>query len=381
VSIHRNRGIQFLSATALAFWATGITTAGPAVATAPAAVAAPMACPHALATTPAPKALAGVKAISARDAWAVGWTSGALPKPILAHWNGNSWSAVSSPALQTPAVLMAVAKFPGGLWAVGASGQTIGGQHRLHLILRVTGTTVRAVPTPKPLGGKLLAVAATSAKNAWATGYNSGAGPLILHWNGTAWARSALPAHAQGRINGVAATSATNAWAIDDRSHGNSQIWHWNGSRWSRVAAPVIKGQTYTLGGVAATSARNAWAAGTSFVPTTVTVRTVILHWNGARWRRTPSPNPPAPDGDALVAVSASSADNAWAVGNNTAGPSLTEHWNGTSWRAVSAPGCADLAGVSILPRDHGWAVGSFGNRKPVILRWNGTSWRSMPLT
>jgi hypothetical protein len=381
VGIHRNRGSQFLTAVALSFWATGITAADPAVATATATTAVPAACPHAAATAPAPKALAGVTAISPRDAWAVGWTSGALPRPVLAHWNGSSWTTVSSPALQTPAVLLAVAKFRGGLWAVGARGQTVGGQHRTHLILRVTGTTVRAVPTPRPLGGKLLGVAATSAKNAWAVGYNAGGGPLILHWNGTAWTRSALPAHASGRINAVTATSATNAWAIDNRNHGNAQIWRWNGRRWSRVAAPVIKGQTYSLGGVTATSARNAWAVGTSFVSATVTIRTVILHWNGARWRRMRSPNPPSPDGDGLVAVSASSADNAWAVGTNTAGPSLTANWNGTSWRAVSAPGCADLAGVSILSPDRGWAVGSFGNRMPVILEWKGTSWQSMPLT
>jgi hypothetical protein len=277
-------------------------------------------------------------------------------------------------------VLLAIAKFPGGLWAVGASGQTVSGQHRTHLILRVTGTTVRAVPTPRPLGGKLLGVTATSAKNAWAAGYNSGGGPLILHWKGTAWTRSVIPAHASGRISGVTATSAANAWAIDNRRHGNAELWHWNGRRWSRVAAPVIKGQTYSLGGVAATSARNAWAVGTSFVPATVTVRTVILHWNGTKWSRTPSPNPPAPDGNGLLAVSASSPDSAWAVGTSTAGPSLTEHWNGSSWRAVPAPGCAVLAAVSMLSSGRGWAVGSFGNRMPVILRWNGTSWHPMPL-
>jgi hypothetical protein len=187
--------------------------------------------------------------------------------------------------------------------------------------------------------------------------------------------------HARGRIQGVAATSATKAWAIDDRSHENAQVWHWNGRRWSRVATAAINGQTYSLGGVAATSARNAWAVGTSFVPATVTIRTVILHWNGARWKRTPSPHPPTVDGDGLAAVSATSADDAWAVTTNTAGPSLTEQWNGTSWRAVPALGCAVLAGVSILPSGRAWAVGSLGNRIPVILRWNGTSWQHVPST
>ena len=380
------RSLFVLTAAALASLATCTPAAVHAAVTAlpapaPTSAAKANVCPRVGMATLAPVALAGVTAISSRDAWAVGWTSGGAPRPVLAHWNGSSWATVSSPALQTPAKLLAVAKFPGGVWAVGASGQATGGQHRTHLILRVTAGKVQAVPTPRPLGGKLEDVTATSATNAWAVGYISGGGPLILHWNGTAWKRSPLPSHARGRIDGVAAISATNAWAIDGRSRANSQLWHWNGSRWSRVATPAIKGQTEFLGGVTATSAKNAWAAGTSFVPTTVTIRTVILHWNGVRWRRTPSPNPPTIDGDGLFAVSASSADDAWAVGTNTAGPSLTEHWNGTSWRAVPAPGCAALADVSVLPSGTAWAVGSFGNQKPVILRWNGTAWHSAPLT
>ncbi len=318
-------------------------------------------------------------AISARDAWAVGWTSGAAPRPVLAHWNGTTWTTLSTPVLQAPGVLLAVAKAPGGIWAVGASGQTAGGQRRTHLTLRDSGGTLQAVPTPGPVGGKLEGVAATSATNAWAVGYVSAGGPLILHWNGTAWKRSPFPARS-GRVYGVAATSATNAWAILTPGRAGSQIWHWNGRNWSRVAIPAIAGQVYHLAGVTALSAKNAWAVG-SAIDSSVTGHTVVLHWNGARWSRTPSPNPPAPDGDFLDAVGASSPDNAWAVGTSTAGPSLTEHWNGTSWRVVPAPGCAVLSGVSVLPSGRAWAVGSRGNRLPVILQWNGTSWRSAPLS
>ena len=95
----------------------------------------------------------------------------------------------------------------------------------------------------------------------------------------------------------------------------------------------------------------------------------MILHWNGARWRRTLSPSPPAPGGDFLGAVSSSSADNAWAVGSTTKGQMLAEHWNGTSWRVVPIPGCDSLAGVSVLPSGRARAVGS-----PPILHWNGSA-------
>ena len=214
MGIRRSGGsLTVLTAGALAFWATCTPAAIASAATASAATgsagtgsaATATVCPHARTTTPAPAALDGVTAVSSSDAWAVGWTTGA-PHPVVAHWNGSIWTTVSSPVLQTPGVLTAVAKFPGGIWAVGARRQTTGERHRTHLILRVTGSTVRAVPTPRPRDGWLFGVAATSATNAWAVGYIAAGPPLILHWNGTAWKRSPLPRHARGRVDGVAAT-------------------------------------------------------------------------------------------------------------------------------------------------------------------------------
>lgn len=38
-------------------------------------------------------AMAGVYAVSASDAWAVGWVSpGATEKTRIEHWNGKTWS-------------------------------------------------------------------------------------------------------------------------------------------------------------------------------------------------------------------------------------------------------------------------------------------------
>jgi hypothetical protein len=60
----------------------------------------------------------------------------------------------------------------------------------------------------------------------------------------------------------------------------------------------------------------------------------LIVHWNGTTWFRVASPSPGAHPG--LLAVTATSAANAWAVGDYStpAGQprTLILHWNGTNW-------------------------------------------------
>jgi hypothetical protein len=69
-----------------------------------------------------------------------------------------------------------------------------------------------------------------------------------------------------------------------------------------------------------------------------------------------PSPNP-APGGDVLNSVTATSARDAWAVGANGAG-ALVLHWNGRAWQQVA----------------RAWVVGG-GFLTTLIESWNGTTW------
>jgi hypothetical protein len=57
---------------------------------------------------------------------------------------------------------------------------------------------------------------------------------------------------------------------------------------------------------------------------------TVILRWNGTAWKQVPSPSPAPSAG--LSGVAATSASNAWAVGN-TGSTTLILRWNGTAWK------------------------------------------------
>ena len=64
--------------------------------------------------------------------------------------------------------------------------------------------------------------------------------------------------------------------------------------------------------GVAATSATNAWAVG-NYSDGSVDL-TLVLHWNGTAWKVQPTPNVGTMDND-LYGVAATSSGNAWAVG------------------------------------------------------------------
>lgn len=103
-------------------------------------------------------------------------------------------------------------------------------------------------------------------------------------------------------------------------------------------------------------------------------IGTLILHWNGAGWSRTPSPTPAG--GNAVLAdVTAVSRHGAWAVGNSGS-KALIVHWNGTVWRQVRSPALAKaeiLSGVSASSARNAWAVGSSSTGRPLILHWNGT--------
>jgi hypothetical protein len=167
---------------------------------------------------------------------------------------------------------------------------------------------------------------------------------LTLHWNGTAWSRVPSPNPGNyAELTGVSALPGTDAWAVGVSFGPDNLALRWTGTAWSRASVPS-PGNTpdKQLSGVSAVSATDAWAVGysqrnTRFGPTF----TVTLHWNGTAWSRVPSPDPGNVNGagtSVLLAVSALSSTDAWAVGAASGGPGMPGiyvmilHWNGTTW-------------------------------------------------
>ena len=367
--------------------ATGLALTVPGAATA--AVTGP-ASPSAYTTFPG--RLYSVAAISTNDAWAAGLgASGSL----IVHWDGSAWSQ----SLAGPGYFESVAASSArDVWAVGGTNWFSPTQT---LAEHWNGTSWTRVTSPSPAGGGLLdGVAVTSPRNAWAVG-EAGPGPgipsattpLIEHWNGKTWTIQGYQAPAGGgHFAAVAATSPTNAWAVGSTglsSEGTGQqtlIEHWNGTVWARVPSPNVPGSTASfLDAVTAVSAGNAWAVGYATVGGRYTALT--MHWNGRRWTLAPGNTP---GGDAsLLGVTFSWTNNIWAVGitNPTrcgnGGPqcqTLVEHWNGVRWKVVPSPDPPSgylnvLWGISAVSRTDIWAVGSTDYGSTLIVHWNGTSW------
>jgi hypothetical protein len=169
------------------------------------------------------------------------------------------------------------------------------------------------------------------------------------------------------------AVSSCRAWAVGDYSNGTGRVLtlieRWNGTAWKRQPS-LNSGTSYnTLTGVAATSATNAWAVGqASNNAAGHAFQTLAERWNGTRWTRMPSPSPGGPTGNnELAGVAATSAGNAWAVGAYDTGPgtafqTLAEHWNGTIWTQVPSPSPSDseLISVAATSASNAWAVGSY---------------------
>jgi len=292
--------------------------------------------------------LLGAAARTSTDAWAVGeqfaGAGQAPPPPVSYHWNGTAWSLVTTPTLGVSSALMAVS--------------------------------------------------ASTATDAWAVGFSilgrREHGTLIEHWNGTAWSvnSSLVVTGSAAQLNGVVDLSPANAWAVGLGS-GGALLEHWNGSAWSTVTIPDPDFTPGADESISASSATDVWVAGTTVNTATGTTSAEALHFNGTAWTVVPMAQP-GTNTPTIGAVTAISATNAWAVGEDigatsaVGGSTLIEHWNGTSWSIVPSPtpgGDPGLTGVAARGSGDVYAVGSNlpsingGVVQGLILRWNGNTW------
>ena len=140
---------------------------------------------------------------------------------------------------------------------------------------------------------------------------------------------------------------------------------------WTVVTPPVSTAGA-ELTGSYALSDTDAWVVGG---PANASAAPVALNWNGTAWSSVPTPTPSGSTPDwVFKSVAASSASDAWAVGEQSSGTkihdSLFEHWNGTAWSVVAGPNEGILNAVLDFSPANAWAFADFS-----VLHWNGTAW------
>jgi hypothetical protein len=160
---------------------------------------------------------------------------------------------------------------------------------------------------------------------------------------------------------------------------------------WVTVPGVNPSAQVNVLNAVSARTATDAWAVG-QFQATGDDAGLQILaeRWNGATWQQVATPNIVQSD-ERLLAVSASGASDAWAVGNSNtisfaSHNTLAAHWDGTAWTIVPTPAAASggrlasLYGVADLSPANAWAVGQGKDSRPLAEHWDGTAWSVVPV-
>jgi hypothetical protein len=304
--------------------------------------------------------LYGTAALSPTSAWAVGsWYDGskASPRTLVERWNGTAWSTVASPnATNFYNELQDVdAVSANDAWAVGyANGSSgVGGPPRNTLAMHWNGTAWSITATPNPGVGtrELYGVKTFAATDAWAVGwyYEPTFTPeaLTLHWNGTAWSQVAAPGPgtAGNYLAAVAGVASTDVWAVgsynntgDVRGIRHPLASHYDGTTWTATPMPETAAGGY-LRGVTAIASNDVWAVGSKSGYSTP----VTYHWNGTAWSEVPT----APLGSAtgtnnlFYGIAGTASNQVWAVGYQTTASGaqpLIQRWNGTTFVNETLP-------------------------------------------
>jgi hypothetical protein len=322
---------------------------------------------------------------------------------LVEHWDGTAWTRV--PVAGGDGLSAVVAVSATDVWAFGTSDidKAVG--------VHWDGSAWHPVPMPVPQGTdevELEGAAAGSSADVWVVG--RWAGPtsgesyhsLIEHWDGSAWTVVRSPTPRRGLLFGVAVLSPANAWAVGDDYRQRTLILHWNGKKWKRVRSPNPSDPHArhfdSLAAVAAVSSHNVWAVGEYFhrgASGRHSFQTLVLHWNGKRWKRSPSPNPGGLGHEnALDAVAADPSGHLWAAGwfrKGENGIPLVERRRSSGWLAVPAPSPPAvapqlaLASVAPLAADDVWTAGWYEDdaldfeSRALVEHWDGQTWQVVP--
>jgi hypothetical protein len=210
----------------------------------------------------------------------------------------------------------------------------------------------------------LLSIWMSSTDDVFIVGADDGTGPVVLHYDGTAWSR--LATGTTGDLWWVwSAPGSDLVWVSG--AGGRMLTYARSTGAWSEE---VITNPGYKLFGTWGTSDTNIWSVGgdTDFGA----LDGMILHYDGVAWTEfATSPPDDVYTKTSTFKVWGAAHDDVWVVGTRA----LLMHWDGAAWTTFPDP----VAGTSTLTTVHGsgpnWvvAVGGPSNLRAAV--YDGTTW------
>lgn len=301
--------------------------------------------------------LRDVVAIDATHAWAVGHDSydpdraDTTGTPIVQQWDGTTWSRMDLPGVTWHGALSLVAAdAPDNVWAVGGRAGSDPGKTETHL-LRYDGATWAEVPfAPGP--GTTITDLAVAGGHTWLVGYR-GSAVVVQEWDGSAWRAHQPPAECTQEgtsfgglptfcnFTGIVAFAADDVWVAGNAAWPGFKgplLFHWDGTAWRPVKVGVDNADTAfsEIGGTPG----DIWAAG----HTAGYGGPVAAHGDGKTWQLVDG-LPAARHTD--LAVDADG--NPWVLANLPA-PSVTlTTYRDGRWTGTEAPRPPDTTGISLF--------------------------------
>jgi hypothetical protein len=265
--------------------------------------------------------LNGVAVVAANDVWTVGQAAiGSTYSTLVEHWNGTAWSIIPSPNVAGNSnVLEAISVISASdIWAVGYWSDSNFINHPL--TIHWNGTTWSIVSSPGVNDDILFGVDAIASNDIWAVGRSQQeARTLTLHWNGSAW--SVVPSPNDGFedniLFGVAAIASNDVWAVGSACCEATLALHWDGVSWNVVGTPTFNPQATNpvLVGVVALSSNNIWTAGQYIAPIQGSAQfTLTENWDGSQWNFVSSPNAQNSN-NRLHGITVTPSGTLWSVG------------------------------------------------------------------
>lgn len=306
-----------------------------------------------------PIALAGATATTSGIVF-VGATTESVARPAIVTAASSGWQP-SYPPLPTsipagtPVHLTAATSTGADTYAVGFASTWPKEQA---VVLSSTGTAFAPVATAPTSGSvELFAAAASSAGDLWVGGSVAGANgrdALVEHLAGGTWTTQTLPVTTPGTstVTGLA-TSGSTTWAVGytQTPAGNRVPFaaHLTGGTWTIDPVSVPASDTFFTSVI--DTGGQVWAAG-AFTGSGGTTQALIDRWTGSSWETQRTAITGADT--VITALTASAADNVWAVGYRlgSASRAYVLHYDGTSWSLVrhTGIGAGRLLSAAVQP-------------------------------